>query len=117
MKRVMVRLGLSLMVAAGWWVQRLPAQSAGAPAPLIVISATGDRAAPVESVQRPGLLVRWHDYNKEFLNKYGRCCSSDVNNPGCSGLRSDLQFVFGSCRYWFGEPCLPMGPGPFSVKK
>jgi hypothetical protein len=114
MKQVMVRLGLSLMVAAGWWVQRLPAQSASAPAPLIVISATADVAPPVQSADQAGHLARWHEHTKEFLNKYGRCCSSDVNNPGCSGWRADLQFVFGSCRYWFGEPCLPMGPGPFS---
>lgn len=114
MKRVMIRVGLSLMVAAGWWVQRLPAQSAGAPAPLIVVQATCEAPASVEPARRPGPLVRWQESTVAFLNKYGRCCSSDVNNPGCSGFRSDLQFVFGSCRYWFGEPCLPMGPGPFN---
>jgi hypothetical protein len=115
MKRVMIRVGLSLMVAAGWWVQRLPAQSsAAAPVPLLVYKAP---SATVEvtpaSAREPMLpavrnyLVEQKEAVKGYFNKYGRCCSSDMNNPGCMGPRAELQFVFGSCRYWFGEPCLP----------
>ena len=106
MKRWTVRLGLSLMVAAGWWVQRLPAQTAGAPAPAIVIPAPTPLppvAPPVYSADPAGPAK---GPIKAYFNKLGRCCSSDVNSPGCGGTRAELQFIFGSCRYWFGEPCL-----------
>ena len=45
MKRVMIRLGLSLMVAVGWWVQKVPAQTPATEAPPVAIEAA--RPAPV----------------------------------------------------------------------
>ena len=41
------------------------------------------------------------------LNKTGLACYTNRNSPGCSNLRNDLRFIFGSCRDFFGEPCLP----------
>jgi hypothetical protein len=38
-------------------------------------------------------------------------CWASFNNPGCGSLRSEIAFIFGSCRNFFGEPCLA-GPPP-----
>jgi hypothetical protein len=41
-------------------------------------------------------------------------CWSHHNLPGCSTIRSEQTFVFGSCRDFFGGPCLK-GPPPVLV--
>ena len=109
MKRFAVRLGLSLMVAAGWWVQRLPAQTAGGQQPVLVVPSQVAPAVPLP--QMPISSADAFPGSKgpilSYFNKHGRCCSSDVNSTGCGGTRAELQFILGSCRYWFGEPCLP----------
>jgi hypothetical protein len=108
MKRTMIRVGLSLMVAVGWWVQKVPAQT-----PTTEIAPVVNRAAcpgpaqtPIDS-SSPTTVRQWF---KQVANHYGRCCSGDLNNPGCMGWRAEAQFVFGSCRYFFSEPCLPPAP-------
>jgi hypothetical protein len=124
MKRNAIRVGLSLLVAVGWWVQKLPAQTPPAPLPPVV----NQPACPpdplaalppvVNQAASPAVALTPIDSStptfrqrlKQVANKYGRCCSSDMNNPGCMGPRAELQFIFGSCRYWFGEPCLPPAP-------
>ncbi len=45
------------------------------------------------------------------LQRIGVGCWSHHNLPTCSSLRSELTFVFGSCRAFFSEPCLH-GPPP-----
>ena len=54
------------------------------------------------------------------LNRTGLACYTNRNSPGCSSLRNDLRFIFGSCRDFFGEPCLPhpnsTGQGLFGMK-
>lgn len=47
-----------------------------------------------------------------FWNRHGYGCGSDPSIPGCTTLRDDLRFIFGSCRTFFGEPCLPREPRP-----
>jgi hypothetical protein len=37
-------------------------------------------------------------------------CWSSFNGYGCSSLHSELGFLFGSCRMFFGEPCLKGAP-------
>lgn len=37
-------------------------------------------------------------------------CWGSFNGYGCSSLRSELGFVFGGCRMFFGEPCLKGAP-------
>lgn len=39
-------------------------------------------------------------------------CWSNHNGYSCSGLRSEYTFLFGSCRAFFGEPCLKCAPPP-----
>jgi hypothetical protein len=108
MKRCTVRLGLSLMLAMGWWVQRLPAQAPAAPAPLAPAqapccnSAAGADASTDQSGPTSAL--------RRAFNKHGVGCATSHNVPGCGSLRSELTFFFGSCRVFFGEPCLAPPP-------
>jgi hypothetical protein len=44
-------------------------------------------------------------------------CWSTHNCPCCGSLKADCTFLFGSCRQFFGEPCLkgppPLPPYPY----
>jgi hypothetical protein len=40
-------------------------------------------------------------------NKCGLGCYADRDTPGCGSCRQEFWFVFGSCRYFFGEGCFP----------
>lgn len=40
------------------------------------------------------------------------CCWASPNSMGCGNLKTDFLFVFGSCRQWYGEPCLNGPPPP-----
>jgi hypothetical protein len=46
------------------------------------------------------------------MNAHGVGCWSHHNSYTCGSLKSELTFVFGSCREFFGEPCLPGPPQP-----
>ncbi len=37
-------------------------------------------------------------------------CWSSFNGYGCGSVRSELAWLFGSCRTFFGEPCLKGAP-------
>ena len=39
------------------------------------------------------------------LQRIGVGCWSHFNQLGCSNLRSETAFIFGSCRTFFGQPC------------
>ena len=77
MKRMMIRVGLSLMVAAGWWVQQLPAQSpsAAAPAPLLVIQTpiAPTVPPPVISKEAPPEAPKHSGKWSTMFHNYGRC--------------------------------------------
>lgn len=34
-------------------------------------------------------------------------CFAEFNCPGCGNFRTDAIFIFGSCRAFFGEACVP----------
>jgi hypothetical protein len=51
---------------------------------------------------------------KTFLNKIGHCCWATINTDGCGSFHSDATFIFGSCRHFWGDPCLP-GPEPLPL--
>ena len=40
-------------------------------------------------------------------NQLNLACYTNRNSPGCTNLRSELRWIFGTCRDFFGEPCLP----------
>jgi hypothetical protein len=48
---------------------------------------------------------------QDCLNNYGIGCWATHNTVGCTSLRAELTFIFGSCRAFFGEPCF-QGPPP-----
>jgi hypothetical protein len=106
MKRSTIRLGLSLMLAMGWWVQRLPAQTPAAPLP--AHSAPCHCASVLDPDAPPGPQRK--TFTVRALNHFGLCCASSHNQPTCGNLHSELTFIFGSCRQFFGEPCLPPPP-------
>lgn len=103
-----VRLGLSFIVTLGistTWVR--------AQAPLVPPSAPIDTTPNVPLIS---LLARPQmpppPAAHPLLNQHGYACDSSLNWYGCGGLRSQWDFVFGSCRTFFGEPCVPRVPHP-----
>jgi hypothetical protein len=49
---------------------------------------------------------------KTVLNKHGNCCFATHNSVGCTSAYAQYIFFFGSCRQFFGEPCLAYPPRP-----
>src|SRR5947207_11714413 len=49
---------------------------------------------------------------RNMSNRHGYCCGDDPAIPGCGNWHEDLRFIFGSCRSFFGEPCLPKPTRP-----
>jgi hypothetical protein len=47
---------------------------------------------------------------QEHLHRHGLQCFAEINSLGCGSLKSDCQFIFGSCHTFFGQPCLPQSP-------
>ena len=73
-----------------------------APHPIVV---EGAPAGSEFAAERRGPL-------RNISNRHGYCCGDDPAIPGCSNWHEDLRFIFGSCRSFFGEPCLPKPPRP-----
>jgi hypothetical protein len=46
----------------------------------------------------------------EHLNRQGLHCFATLGSLGCGSCKSECQFIFGSCRTFFGEPCIPQPP-------
>jgi hypothetical protein len=44
------------------------------------------------------------------LQKHPVCCYANINTVGCSNLKAECDFVFGSCRRFYGDPCLKPPP-------
>ncbi len=116
-----VRFGLGLVVALGC---ALASANAQAPEPTVILvpSTSGEVVVPYGDAKpaAPGIrLGAWPlshsnaaaDANsapvRSKLNQCGYWCKSNINWYGCGGIRSELQFVFGSCRTFFTEPCFP----------
>src|SRR5262245_24617146 len=59
------------------------------------------------SEETPTLAERWR-------NRTPILCYSHFNDYSCGGVHSELAFLFGSCRMFFGERCLK-GPPPSPV--
>jgi hypothetical protein len=95
-----LRFGLSFIVGLGCWFGRVEAQ---APDETPVIQARGQtlvgRVLP--------LSIRQDSSKHELLNRHGYACGQHLDWYGCGGWHAQNTFVFGSCRTFFGEPCLP----------
>jgi hypothetical protein len=44
---------------------------------------------------------------RKCIHDSGYCCGFNPDAPTCMTLHEHLRFIFGSCRSFFGEPCLP----------
>jgi len=73
-----------------------------APQPVVV------EGAPVDS----GFAAERRGPLRNLSNRHGHCCGDDPAIPGCGNCHEDLHFIFGSCRSFFGEPCLPKPTRP-----
>jgi hypothetical protein len=100
-----VRLGLSLIVVVGFWANRLPAQEvlvvplvpyepALQPPPSFPFSPRPRPAPAPSAVHR-------------CMNKHGVGCAADPYYPTCGSCHYEWNFAFGSCRWFFDQPCIP----------
>jgi hypothetical protein len=48
----------------------------------------------------------------DCMHAHGVGCWSHHNSYTCGSWKSECTFIFGSCREFFGEPCLPGPPPP-----
>ena len=100
-----VRLGLSLMVVVGFWMSRLPAQE------ILLVP-----VVPYEPAHQPPTGFPFAlrpqptpaDYlARRLLNSHGMGCANDPYYPTCGNLHYEFRFIFGSCRSFFDQPCVP----------
>ena len=110
MKRCSMRLGLSLILAMGWWVQRLPAQTPTAPPPAVPEQAPCRGCALNSDAPAGPQAGTQKRFIHKALNHFGLGCWTTHNSPGCGSLYSNVRFVFGSCHSFYGEPCLAAPP-------
>jgi hypothetical protein len=60
-----------------------------------------DNGAP-----RAPLFARTWEVTKEFAQNHGVLCAAHHNGDvGCSNWVSEMRYIFGSCRVWWGESC------------
>ena len=99
----MLRFGLSFIVGLGCWFGKVEAQT---PADTQVIQARGQtpagRVLPLANRQDSAMRDRLH--------RLGYACGQHLDWYGCGGWHAQNTFVLGSCRTFFGEPCLPNQP-------
>jgi hypothetical protein len=115
-RRGNVRAALAAVIGLGVAAGLARAQAPGpacSPEPLAVIEYGGGApppaAAPEVGFTKKGPVRDWaHD----CFHKIGVGCWSHHNMYTCSSFHSEFTFVFGSCRQFFGEPCLPGPPQP-----
>jgi hypothetical protein len=86
-------------------IETVPAPKASAPA--ITVPAVVVNAGPAVDVTPPPVSPR---PLQRLLNSHGMGCASNFNNLGCGNFCSEFKFVFGSCRTFFGQSCIPNSP-------
>jgi hypothetical protein len=69
----------------------------------------GGAGANQAGAARKGPVRTWFH---KCMNDKGVGCWSHHNMYTCGSWKSECTFVFGSCREFFGEPCLPGPPQP-----
>jgi hypothetical protein len=63
---------------------------------------------PLDNTPTHHPFIEWAKHRRPAI------CWSSFNGFGCSSARSECAFFFGSCRTFFGEPCLA-GPPPSAL--
>jgi hypothetical protein len=103
MRQGSIRLGLSLLVVLGFWANDLPAQG------VLIVPATPYEPAhqpyaPTPLLSRPRPAPSPYPLHRA-LNNHGLGCGIDPYYVPCGNLHYELNFIFGSCRSFFSEPC------------
>jgi hypothetical protein len=115
MRRQMMWLGLSLMVALCLTAGRLPAQDI-VPAqrdvqvfvvPIVPYEPTYHPPLPAPYFVPPPPGPASHRLHG-LLNQHGMACQSNARWGACGNFHYDCAFIFGSCRSFFGERCDPL---------
>jgi len=99
----MLRFGLSFIVGLGCWFGRVEAQNP------VGSEIVGSYDAPPAARIYP-TVSRQDGAVRDALHRQGYCCGQHHDWYGCGGWHAQCTFVFGSCRTFFGEPCLPKQP-------
>jgi hypothetical protein len=96
------------------WMGSAPAVQASTPSPI----ASGPNYPPTSIMTLmplPDSLSEGREPEpgvKGWLQRHGFACWSHHDSPGCGSLEAECTFIFGSCRKWYGEPCMPR-PDPY----
>jgi hypothetical protein len=120
---------MALVVCLGVWAGPALAQAPQAPSPAPQPEGVVQTYAVVPIIPHdaapPGYVPESHEpehgpvrkffywcgsYTKGVMQRSGFCCWSTHNSVGCGNLHSDLTFIFGSCRQFFGEACVQPPP-------
>jgi hypothetical protein len=105
MKRWLLRAGLLLLLCGNWEASASAQQAPASPALQPVVhemrqpTSTDGAVSTEESAPRRPV--------RDCLNRWGLACWTTHDNPGCGSCLAEWTFFFGSCRQFFGEPCLP----------
>jgi hypothetical protein len=132
MKRALCQLPLTVFAGLCCWTSgpawaQAPASTGPAPAPKTVTAPAPETAAPADCPAGEIVEGKPPGHGRPFqhlaetrpvktavheeLHKHGLGCWASHNTVGCMSLWSEITWIFGSCRTWFGEPC-PPPPGP-----
>jgi hypothetical protein len=128
-QRWYVRAALAAILGLGATGLARPQAPATAPSPepwaIIERGAGGHPPIEPASMEAPGTPYKgpvrnWlhtrpkpvQDYVHDCMHSHGVDCWSHHNSYTCGSFKSEWTFVFGSCREFFGEPCLPGPPQP-----
>jgi hypothetical protein len=127
MSRWLLRLGLAVLL--GMVLSRADAQEVVAtPQPiqpvvhemsLPAVSATPSTGCTSCQQNPPNPLEQGNWLTRQIhgcMWSHGVGCSANHNSNGCTSCYARWVFVFGSCRQFFGEPCIPPQPDTYPAR-
>ncbi|HYV39772.1 MAG TPA: hypothetical protein VE988_29050 [Gemmataceae bacterium] len=80
------------------------------PWPVTINPGSGPRIIPPPPTPGPIEGGPWRQAIVGCLNSKGLGCQATHNTVGCGSCYGHLLFVFGSCRQFFGDTCMPIQP-------
>ena len=126
-----VLIPCSMLALLAWGAlarAQAPTEPVFVPVPATPTTEPAPSAALPETVATPGVeAVYAPDYEhapaaelnpppppdkvkRGLFGRHGICCWTTHYTLGCSSLKSECKFIFGSCRTFYGEPCLGAPP-------
>lgn len=102
------RLCMSLTVVIAFWAKPVGAQDVLV-VPTVPYEPAHHPAGPMPFAPRPNPALS-NRYLQSCFNSHGVGCQVDPYYPLCGNLNYELNFAFGSCRWFWNEPCHPNAP-------